>query len=86
MATGREYLPVGGYSGTVPSPTVPAFERLVREGKVPQATVSTQPRTNAPVMRWVMRHCQKTKFTATDPAIGLTSTIYFCKPADARPG
>jgi hypothetical protein len=86
MATGREFLPVGGFSGAMPSPTVPAFERLVRQGRIIRATVITHPRTDAPVMRWVMQHCQKSQFHETDPVTKITSTVYFCQPADARPG
>ena len=32
MATGREFLPVGGFSGRVPAPSLTEFTRLVAEG------------------------------------------------------
>ena len=60
LATGREFLPIGGFTGVVPSAdTRPAFERLVAEGRVQRVTVATKPLTNEPVLRWVVAHCTR---------------------------
>jgi len=34
LATGRSVMPIGGFNGTDPSPTLAQFERLVAEGKI----------------------------------------------------
>lgn len=34
LATGEEVLPMGGFSGAAPSPTVPQFQQLVASGKL----------------------------------------------------
>ncbi|GAA5146035.1 glycosyltransferase family 39 protein [Nocardioides marinquilinus] len=34
LATGRPVMPVGGFNGTDPAPGLPAFRRLVREGRI----------------------------------------------------
>jgi 4-amino-4-deoxy-L-arabinose transferase-like glycosyltransferase len=91
LATGREFLPVGGFSGAVPSPTLPAFEHLVAEGKVQRVTVVTKPLTNEPVLRWVVAHCTRLGPAGYDAHAQATSTAFSCaRPhhasVRARPG
>jgi 4-amino-4-deoxy-L-arabinose transferase-like glycosyltransferase len=88
LATGREFLPVGGFSGRVPSPTLTAFVAEVRAGKVADVLVTVSPQTRNPDMEWVMAHCAA---QAKPPAAatGLTASrsastrLYRCSPADA---
>lgn len=40
-ATGQKVLPMGGFSGSVPEPTLAAFKELVRSGQVKFVTVAT---------------------------------------------
>jgi hypothetical protein len=82
MATGREYLPVGGFGGAVPATTLPTFERLVAKGRVERVTVVTKPLTNAPVLRWVDQHCTNLGITSYDPTAQATSTEFKCLPGD----
>ncbi|MFZ0250245.1 MAG: glycosyltransferase family 39 protein [Acidimicrobiales bacterium] len=78
LATGREFLPIGGFSGAVPSPTLPAFKRLVAEGRVQRVTVVTKPLTNEPVLRWVVAHCTRLGPAGYDAAAQATSTAFSC--------
>jgi 4-amino-4-deoxy-L-arabinose transferase-like glycosyltransferase len=78
MATGREFLPVGGFSGRVPAPSLAEFKRLVAEGRVHQVTVTTDPLTKNPDLRWVVSHCTRSPEHAYDPVERATRTIYFC--------
>ncbi len=84
MATGREFLPVGGFTGRVPAPSLAEFEQFVAEGRVRRVTVTTDPLTRTPDLRWVVSHCARTPERRYDPADRATRTVYTCAPADAR--
>ena len=57
VATGREYLPVGGFTGQVPATSVRQLEADVRAGLVENVLVSVAPRTRNPAMEWAAAHC-----------------------------
>ncbi len=82
LATGHEYLPVGGFTGQVPATSVDQLEADVRAGRVEDVLVSMTPRTRNPGMRWVSAHCHGGNLTRQD---GATYRHYVCLPADARP-
>jgi len=73
-ASGREVLPIGGFTGTIPSPTLSQLRADIRAGQfhLVLAYSSTDPRIN-----WIATHCQD----VTKPGAPLNS--YFCLPADA---
>jgi hypothetical protein len=78
MATGREFLPVGGFSGRVPAPSLPEFKRLVAEGRVVRVTVTTRPLTRTPDLRWVAAHCTRTPVSRPDTLERATKTVFEC--------
>ncbi len=82
LTTGREFLPVGGFTGKSPSPSLPTFEHLVAAQRVRTVTVVTKPLTNEPVLRWVVRHCEDSGVSHYDTTSQSTSTVFECKPAD----
>jgi len=53
--SGQEVLPIGGFTGTIPEPTLPAIEALVRSGSFHLVIQSPSP-TDAR-FRWIARHC-----------------------------
>ena len=55
--TGREFLPVGGFTGRVPSPSLAQFVSDVRAGEVTWVFVAVSPRTRNPDMLWAIAHC-----------------------------
>ena len=60
LAAGAPVLPMGGFTGQVPFPTVGAFRRLVAAGEVRYVIVHpVSPPASAPgrVMAWVAAHC-----------------------------
>jgi 4-amino-4-deoxy-L-arabinose transferase-like glycosyltransferase len=85
LASGHEFLSLGGYTGEVPEPTLPQFIRYVAEGRVKLATVATQPLTQNPDLRWVRSHCQK-EGGYHDPYARATFTDFLCSSPDARGG
>jgi 4-amino-4-deoxy-L-arabinose transferase-like glycosyltransferase len=84
MVTGHEFLPVGGFTGVVPAPTVPQFTRDVAEGRVTRVLVASSPPTSNPVMVWVTRNCAKQTYgESTVTHDDATFQRYLCSPADA---
>jgi hypothetical protein len=81
MATGREFLPVGGFTGRVPAPPLRQFEQFVAEGRVRRVTVVTKPLTNDSDLRWVVSHCQRTPEDEYDPVERAWRDVYVCNPA-----
>jgi 4-amino-4-deoxy-L-arabinose transferase-like glycosyltransferase len=92
LATGREYLPVGGFSGQVPSTPLTKFVEDVRDGRVNQVLVAVRPASRNPDMRWVLGHCSPARTPAapapspTPPVTvidGRSYRTYVCVPSDA---
>jgi hypothetical protein len=73
--SGREALPLGGFTGTIPTPTLSQLQDDVREGRfhLVLAGTSTDPR-----ITWIAAHCLH---------VGNSTAAlhtYYCVPADAR--
>jgi len=84
LATGREFLPVGGFSGQVPATPLRAFIGDVRARRVGYVLVEVAPLTRNPDMRWVLAHCRaQSGRTATVRSDIGVSRFYLCAPADA---
>jgi hypothetical protein len=75
--TGDEVLPIGGFTGTGPSPTLDRLRADVAAGRfhVVLAFPSTDPR-----LEWVDAHCQ------ASPSKDPTFQVHYCTPADAARG
>jgi hypothetical protein len=68
-ASGLEALPIGGFTGTIPSPTLAQLQADIREGRFHLVLAGT---SNDPRLRWIAAHC---------PLVGnATATLhnYFC--------
>jgi hypothetical protein len=64
-ASGREVLLIGGFTGTVPEPTLATLQNLIRTGFV--ATFLQSPTTIDPRLTWIARH----RMNVTPPVGGL---------------
>jgi 4-amino-4-deoxy-L-arabinose transferase-like glycosyltransferase len=73
-ASGLEALPIGGFTGTIPSPTLGQLKTDIRRGlfHLVLAAPSADPR-----LRWIATHCLK----VGKPKAGLND--YYCTPASA---
>jgi hypothetical protein len=73
-ASGLEALPIGGFTGTIPSPTLRQLQADIRQGlfHLVLAAPSHDPR-----LRWIASHCLK----AGKAASGLRN--YYCTPSSA---
>jgi 4-amino-4-deoxy-L-arabinose transferase-like glycosyltransferase len=80
-ATGQEVLPIGGFSGTVPSPRLSRVLQLVRTGQLRFFVVASQPsfgfmregKEATEISAWVQQHC-----TAVPAQSSAQSTLYQC--------
>jgi 4-amino-4-deoxy-L-arabinose transferase-like glycosyltransferase len=58
MMTGHEFLPIGGFSGGAPAPTLGRIEQLAHEGLIRLAVVPLVA-TKDPRVHWIIYHCGK---------------------------
>ena len=77
------FLPVGGYTGSVPAPSLHAFVQFVALGHVRRVTVATMPLSRSPDLLWARAHCPKNS-SYQDLAANTTFGVYLCSPQDAH--
>ena len=74
FATGDEVLPLGGYTGTVPSPTAAAVSHMIAAGRFHLALIATPDAT--PGARYIATHCLH---VAPAPSSVAKLTVYYCQ-------
>jgi 4-amino-4-deoxy-L-arabinose transferase-like glycosyltransferase len=74
--SGREALPLGGFTGTIPAPTLAQVKADVRAGQFHLAILSAT-RARGPVLAWITTHCRAVR--SVNPAL----RTYFCLPQNA---
>lgn len=62
LATGVEVLPIGGYFGGIPSPTLGQLENDVDSGRVRYVRLAVRPLGNDPRVTWLVAHCHSPPF------------------------
>jgi len=77
-ATGQEVLPIGGFTGDIPAPSVRALASLVAAGEF--HLVLTAARSQDPRVAWIARHCIKVPAPPNTPGSGLIVPIgiFYC--------
>ena len=73
-ASGKEILPIGGFTGTTPEPTIAQLEEMIRAGKFHLALLIGG---HDPRLTWIASHCQH-----LGPGGG-ASGLFICSPNDA---
>jgi hypothetical protein len=87
FATGHEFLPIGGFTGEVPTPSLPQLIHYVATGRVVAATGAVAPRSRNPDIIWVIEHCAKQATGNTMYTFqGTTMQRYVCGRAAAQKG
>jgi 4-amino-4-deoxy-L-arabinose transferase-like glycosyltransferase len=76
LASGREILPIGGFEGGVPAPTVAQLRDYVESGRLSALLLPSASRDRRLV--WVYQHCTRTG-SKTGGRVPLT--LYDCSPA-----
>jgi 4-amino-4-deoxy-L-arabinose transferase-like glycosyltransferase len=73
-ASGKEFLPIGGFTGSIPEPTISQLEGMIRANKFHLVLLTGG---HDPRLTWIARHCQH-----LGPGGG-SFGLFVCRPADA---
>jgi hypothetical protein len=76
MVSGREVLPIGGYPGGVPVPSLAAVRSDISHGAVRLFLLPIRPASPDPRLRWIEAHCAQLQ--ATDPLRAVQYAYYHC--------
>ena len=74
-ASGKEFLPIGGFTGSIPEPTISQLEGMIRANKFHLVLLTGG---HDPRLTWIAHHCQH-----LGPGGG-SFGLFTCQPADAR--
>jgi len=75
-ASGQEVVPIGGFTGTIPSPTLATLQHLIRTNLV--RTFLQSPTTTDPRLVWVARNCLHITKRAPGQQSALPIAVYYC--------
>jgi 4-amino-4-deoxy-L-arabinose transferase-like glycosyltransferase len=76
--TGLEVLPIGGFTGVEPSPTVRRIRALVNEGAFHLVLANSH--SHEPALVWIFQHCHQIPSTSAQKPI-LDLAVYYCQPS-----
>lgn len=81
--TGLETLPIGGFTGTIPSPTLAGLKTMIERGEFHLVIQSPKP-TDAR-FRWIASHCISLgSKPSAGPLPGPAFALYYCLPASVH--
>jgi len=83
LYSGREVLPIGGFLGNVPAPTLSTLRSDISSGYVRLFILPVSPPSPDPRVRWVESHCTELSRSATGQPIQLAP--FFCGTAASQP-
>jgi hypothetical protein len=75
LASGREVLPIGGFTGAIPEPTLAQIRSDFRVGRARLAIVPVVPPGNDQRVVWIRTHCRLVRI---DPPALVRFGIYDC--------
>ena len=75
-ASGQEVVPIGGFTGTIPEPTLATLKNLIATDV---ATFLQSPTTTDPRLVWVARNCLKVT-KRSGPAPGAADRCLLLRP------
>lgn len=76
LASGREVLPIGGYLGGAPAPTLATLRSDISDGSVNLFQLPIRPASTDPRLRWIETHC--TQVLTTSPLRPIQYANYRC--------
>ncbi len=77
--SGQEVLPIGGFTGTIPSPSLDSIRSMIRAGDF--HLVLQSPSTTDPRLVWISRHCISISKGARPGRPSRTRyAVYYCLP------
>jgi 4-amino-4-deoxy-L-arabinose transferase-like glycosyltransferase len=81
LFSGREILPIGGFTGAVPSPTLSQLQHDVATKKVNFFILATSPLTPDPRLAWIRSHCPSSGTAGREGNV--TFGQFLCNPIGA---
>jgi 4-amino-4-deoxy-L-arabinose transferase-like glycosyltransferase len=75
-ASGREVVPIGGFTGTIPEPTLATLQHMIHGNLV--GTFLQSPTTTDPRLTWIAHHCLHIRTRSTGQRSVLPLAVYFC--------
>ena len=69
-------MPIGGFTGTIPEPTLATLQSLIHTGFV--ATFLQSPTTTDPRLTWIAHHCMNFTPRAAGQHAVLPLAVYVC--------
>ncbi|MGP8060043.1 MAG: ArnT family glycosyltransferase [Acidimicrobiales bacterium] len=83
--SGQEVLPIGGFTGTIPEPSLANLQRMVHQGRF--HLVLQSPTTSDPRLVWIAHHCLSVpQPTGAGISPGPRYAIYYCLPGSSSAG
>jgi 4-amino-4-deoxy-L-arabinose transferase-like glycosyltransferase len=80
FVSGQEVLPIGGFTGTIPEPSLSAIKSMIRDGKF--HLVLQSPTTTDPRLVWIAHHCARVaQPTGADVPSKARYAIFYCLPS-----
>jgi 4-amino-4-deoxy-L-arabinose transferase-like glycosyltransferase len=80
MVSGREFLPIGGYLGGNPSPTLAQLKHDISDHEVGLVLVPILPASTDPRLAWIVEHCDGEQVEPDGPHVQMQ--WYVCTPLD----
>jgi 4-amino-4-deoxy-L-arabinose transferase-like glycosyltransferase len=84
LYSGREVLPIGGYLGNVPAPTLTALQADISRGYVRGFVLPVSPPGQDPRVRWIESHCAEEPPPPNSPPVPYAH--FLCGFNAAQPG
>ena len=67
LASGREVLPIGGYLGGAPTPTLATLQSDISDGRVQMFILPIRPASPDPRLRWIEANCTPVQVAPATP-------------------
>jgi len=83
LYSGREVLPIGGYLGNVPAPTLTALQADISSGYVRLFVLPVSPPGQDPRVRWIESHCTQEPPPPNGPTVPYAD--FLCGVSAAQP-
>ena len=83
LYSGREVLPIGGYLGNVPAPTLSTLQADINRGYVQLFVLPVSPSGSDPRVRWIESHCTRLSQAPGSPPRPYAN--FLCGPGTTQP-
>ena len=83
LYSGLEVLPIGGYLGNVPAPTLAELQADINDGYVRAFVLPVSPSGSDPRVRWIESHCTRQPRRPNSPPRPYAN--FFCGAAASQP-